>query len=198
MTKLHLGAFNCPLEGWTNTDVTPHLYIARVPGLAWLLHRLGRMGQARYQEHARGVFRQLHYLNANRRWRMADGSLDAIFSSHMLEHLSLRSARLCLAESHRCLRPGAVLRISVPDLDLHVAAYRPEQALTWATDLFEANEVAEKNMHHFMYNFDSLKALLREAGFSQVHRRAYQTGVCPDIKRLDNRPDSLFVEAVKS
>ena len=32
-TKLHVGAFDVAHDGWLNTDVTPHMAIARVPGL---------------------------------------------------------------------------------------------------------------------------------------------------------------------
>lgn len=69
--------------------------------------------------------------------------------------------------------------------------------MDWAINLFEANERSEKNMHHFMYNFESLRALLLSVGFTDVHRRDYQQGVCPDVEKLDNRPGSLFVEAIK-
>ncbi|MFN0159979.1 MAG: class I SAM-dependent methyltransferase [Burkholderiales bacterium] len=195
MARLHLGCFNCPADGWVNTDVTPHLRVARVPGLAWLLHRAGRMTAERYAEHRAGVFRRVRYLDATRPWPFADGAFEAIYSSHMLEHLPLRGARLCVAEARRCLRPGGVLRIAVPDLDAHIAEFRPEVAMSWAINLFEANESSEKNMHHFMYNFASMSELLREAGFGAIERRGFGEGRCPDVRVLDNRPESLFVEA---
>jgi SAM-dependent methyltransferase len=197
MERLHFGCFNRPVAGWTNTDVTPHLFIARAPGLPWLLHRLGRMGNERYTEHREGVFGRVRYLNVVRRWPYANASFEAIFSSHVLEHLPLHGAKRCLLECHRCLAPGGVLRIAVPDLDAAVAEYQPQDALAWATGLFEADQPSEKNMHHFMYNFDSLRGLLASVGFSDVTRRSYRQGACPDLDRLDNRPASLFVEAVR-
>jgi len=195
--RLHFGSFNCPKDGWTNTDVTPHLRIARVPPLAWLLHKLHRMSDERYAEHKAGLFRRLRYLDVTRQWPFPGNSFEAIFSSHVLEHLPLRGARSCLSESYRCLKSGGVLRICVPDLDRHIADYRSEHAEEWAISFFEANETSEKNMHHFMYNFGSLSKLMREAGFKKVTRCDFHTGDCPDIKELDNRPESLFVEAVK-
>ena len=197
MTRLHFGCFNAPRDGWINTDVTPHIVIARVPGLAGLLQRLGRMGAERYAEHRHGTFRKVRYLNVVKPWPYPDAAFEAIFSSHVLEHLPLRGARHCLAECRRCLKPGGVLRISVPDLDAAVADYDPTRAAEWATALFEADQESEKNMHHFMYNFHSLRALLLAAGFSEVVRCEYQKGQCPDVEHLDNRPASLFVEAVK-
>lgn len=197
MTKLHFGAFNCPLDGWLNTDVTPHLRIARIPGLAWLLNKSRKISDQRYAEHRAGVFRKLTYLNVSRPWNMESDKFEAIYSSHVLEHLPLSGARVCLSESHRCLRPGGILRISVPDLDKQIALYMPENATDWAINFFEANETSEKNMHHFMYNFHSLSLMMRAAGFSNIALCKYCEGECPDVGLLDNRPESLFVEAKK-
>lgn len=196
-TRLHFGCFNCPREGWLNTDVTPHLFVARVPGLAWLMHKAGKMTDERLKEHRQGVYRKIHYLNVTKPWSYSNEMFKAIYSSHVLEHLPLHGAKNCLAESYRCLQPGGVLRISVPDLDAQIRNYDPNRSMDWAINLFEANERSEKNMHHFMYNFESLRTLLKSAGFSQVTRRDYQQGDCPDVEKLDNRRESLFVEAVK-
>jgi len=197
MNRLHFGCFNCPRDGWLNTDVTPHLFIARIPGLAWLIRKLGKMSEERYQEHCRGVFKKIRYLNVSKPWPYMNDAFEAIFSSHVLEHLPLHGAKVCLAESYRCLAKGGVLRISVPDLDAYIREYDPNRSMDWAINLFEANERSEKNMHHFMYNFESMRALLLSVGYTDVYRRDYQQGVCPDVEKLDNRPGSLFVEATK-
>ena len=34
--RLQLGAFDQVHHNWVSTDITPHLLVARVPGLAWL------------------------------------------------------------------------------------------------------------------------------------------------------------------
>jgi predicted SAM-dependent methyltransferase len=47
----------------------------------------------------------------------ADGSIDAVYSSHVLEHLTPEEAIPFLAEQRRVLKPGGVLRIVVPDLE---------------------------------------------------------------------------------
>ncbi|MQY51031.1 methyltransferase domain-containing protein [Rhodocyclus tenuis] len=195
--RLHFGAFNCPREGWINTDVTPHVHISRIPGLARVIHALGKMSDQRLVEHQRGVFRKVEYLDVTKPWRYGSGSFDAIFSSHVFEHLPLHGARNCLKESYRCLKTGGVIRLSVPDLDAYISRYLPEHSLDWAIGFFEANETSEKNMHHFMYNFDSLSALLHSVGFSSIQRQHYKQGRCPDVEKMDNRPDSLFVEAIK-
>jgi predicted SAM-dependent methyltransferase len=146
-------------------------------------------------EHRRGVYRQLHYLNITHRWPFKNASLSTIYSSHVFEHLPLQGARACLSEARRCLREDGLLRFSMPDLDYLINEYRAEDSLRWATVFFEANEPAEKNRHHFMYNFVSLCQMLKEAGFSRIVRCGFREGECPDVDKLDIRPKSLFVEA---
>lgn len=195
--KIHFGAFNCPIDGWRNTDITPHLYLARVPLLPWVLHKLGKIPAARYYDYERGAFRKLTYMNVSKRWPFADESAEAIFSSHVVEHLPLHGARICMRNAYRVLKKGGVLRVAVPDLDKFVADYKTKPAYEWACGFFEAQQASEKNMHHFMYNHESMARLMREAGFSNITRVSFGEGKCPDVGRIDNRPDSLFMEAIK-
>src|ERR1700736_425820 len=67
-TKLHIGAFNCPVDGWLNTDITPHILITRVPFAPLLLFKAGRITAERFDEHRRGVFKKLYYLNVAKKF----------------------------------------------------------------------------------------------------------------------------------
>jgi predicted SAM-dependent methyltransferase len=46
-----------------------------------------------------------------------DGSIDAVYHSHFLEHLDPPIVRLFLTEVKRVLKPGGIQRIAVPDLE---------------------------------------------------------------------------------
>ena len=46
-----------------------------------------------------------------------DGSFDAVYHSHVLEHLAPEDAVSMLGQCHRVLRAGGVLRVVVPDLE---------------------------------------------------------------------------------
>jgi len=46
-----------------------------------------------------------------------DGEVDAVYHSHVLEHLSRRDAVALVNECARVLAPGGVLRVGVPDLE---------------------------------------------------------------------------------
>jgi predicted SAM-dependent methyltransferase len=46
-----------------------------------------------------------------------DSEFDAVYHSHLLEHLPKRRAPLFLRECYRVLKPGGILRVVVPDLE---------------------------------------------------------------------------------
>jgi hypothetical protein len=85
--KLHLGRFDQPIEGWINTDITPHTWIARIPLAPAILRAARLLNKQRYLQHSEGVFRKVHYLNGAKRFPFPNDSFQAVFSSHMLEHL---------------------------------------------------------------------------------------------------------------
>jgi len=195
--RLHLGCFDMPLRGWINTDITPHIWVAKVPALAALLWRMGQIGDERYEQHRRGVFRSIRYMNVAKRFPYPDNFFGAVFSSHMLEHLYPGDARHCLSEILRTLQPGGVSRTVVPDLNIFVSCYDVKEPDVFLKKLFEPSD-REKNSHHWLYNANSLMALLRQVGFRRVYRCDYRQGQCPDLNVLDNRPEiSLYVEAIK-
>lgn len=52
-----------------------------------------------------------------------DASADAVYHSHVLEHIDHDAVPGFLAEIHRVLKPGGVHRIVVPDLELQARTY---------------------------------------------------------------------------
>lgn len=52
-----------------------------------------------------------------------DNSVDAVYHSHMLEHIELADVPLFFAEVLRVLKPGGIHRVVVPDLELHTREY---------------------------------------------------------------------------
>jgi predicted SAM-dependent methyltransferase len=193
--KLHVGAFDHIIPGWINTDITPHLVVARVPGLAWMLRLAGMMSDQRYAQHCAGVFRQLRHLDVSRRFPWRDAALDAVYSSHLLEHLFPDEARHCLREMRRVLKPGGVCRLAVPDLDALVRAYAPADPEPFLDAIFEGRHKRDKNRHHWHYNEALLRRTLLESGFTEVRRCGYRQGRCPDVERADTRAESLFMES---
>lgn len=195
--KLHLGCFDQATEGWINTDITPHLWVARIPGLTGLLFRIGRLSRERLEQYNRGVFRHLIYLDVSKRFLYGDGTFDFVFPCHMLEHLFVHKAQACVAEIFRILKLGGICRVVVPALYKIVSDYNPVYSELFLKTIFECHRNS-KNAHHWHYNAKSLLRLLRNAGFYEGYQWAYRQGRCPDLELLDNRADeSLFIEAIK-
>jgi SAM-dependent methyltransferase len=197
--KLHLGAFDQVVDGWINTDVTPHLVLARIPGAGALLHHLGRLSDERYGAYRDGRFARLRYLDLTRRFPFADGVFCAIYSSHTFEHLHLDALERALVECHRVLAPGGVLRLAVPNLDNIVEHYDRTRPDEFVYGIFQGASASDNRhaRHWWHYNAVSMGARLRAAGFAQVAECDYRQGVCPDLEQIEYRRWSLFMEAVK-
>jgi SAM-dependent methyltransferase len=197
--KLQLGSFDHTPDGWLNTDITPHLFVARVPGLPWLLHRSGALPDERYSSHRSGAFRSVRYLDVSRPFRFPDETFEAVLATHVLEHLHPEVAERCVREAHRVLVPGGILRVAVPDLDLMISLYDPADPDGFLFGIYQGRGARAKRSarHWWHYNAASLEALLRRAGFREVERCEFRQGRLPDVERIDTRPGSLFVEGVK-
>ncbi|MCI0722606.1 MAG: methyltransferase domain-containing protein [Acidobacteria bacterium] len=178
-----------------NADITPHLFVARVPGLALLLRQANLLSQQRYEQHRRGIFRKIRYLNAARPFPLPAEGFDFVYCAHMLEHLELADAAFCMRQVHRVLRKGGIFRIAVPDLDELIRRYDSSNPDEFLSEFFEADQKLNKNRHHWHYNEISLRRQLESAGFTSARRRRFREGECVDLSVVENRPDSLFMEA---
>ena len=72
----------------------------------------------------------------------ADNSVDAVYHSHVLEHIDRAAVPGFLTEIHRVLRPGGIHRIVVPDLESQARAYLDtlEKALSNGSGAVEHEE----------------------------------------------------------
>lgn len=61
-----------------------------------------------------------------------DNQFDAVYHSHVLEHLEPRDGEKLLSECYRVLRPGGVLRIVVPNLEQIATLYLNYHREAWA------------------------------------------------------------------
>ncbi len=200
--KVNLGAGLCVAPGWIHVDGSIHAMCATWP--APLLRRLHRHSTECRRTHSEEqyfrVVRQHRFVHHGLEYGVPfdDGTVDFIYSSHMLEHLFKDDAEALLRDAHRALRAGGRIRVAVPDLDYAVTLYQrgaKEDALAF---FFSANRASYLHPHHYMYDFDLLGRLLSSAGFVGIEQYAYRKGRVPDVEVLDNRPEeTLFVEATK-
>jgi predicted SAM-dependent methyltransferase len=134
-----------------------------------------------------------------------DGSAEAIFHEHVLEHLSLEQSLKLLEECHRLLRPGGILRIVVPDAGGLARSYanggsdmlervRPGRP----SAMLALQEMFYWHRHCTMYDAETLKLVVTAAGFSTVEESSFgQSRLTPPPDSDDKRDESLYVEAVR-
>ncbi len=146
--RLHVGCGSEAIAGWVNIDSRP------LPGVDRVLD----------------VTSGLPFENVS-----------AIYAEHFLEHLSLEDGLSFLSECRRALRDDGVLRVSTPNLDwVYLTHYRAgrsdeEESLR---DCLQLNRAFHGWGHQFLYNPESLSAVLRASGFSSVRFERYgQSGV---------------------
>lgn len=105
----------------------------------------------------------------------ADESFDALYASHVLEHLSYNGVLVeALKGMHRILRPGGKLLISVPDLDVLCRLFVHDKLS--AQDRFQVmrmmfgGQLDAYDFHYSGLNGEFLISFLQQAGFKAAFR----------------------------
>lgn len=132
-------------------------------------------------------------------------SVNLIYASHCLEHFPHAETRRVLAEWHRVLKSGGILRLSVPDFDLLLEIYHDLQHdLEPIMGLMLGGQDYAFNFHKTAFNKASLTKALLNVGFKDV--KEWHPGSC-EMTTFDDwsghllgakYPVSLNLEAVKA
>lgn len=139
---------------------------------------------------------------------LASDSLDYAVSVHALPELSYPDLVPALQEFRRVLKPGGVLRLVLPDLDLALAAYYARDSAYFKVDPSEVRSLGGRlivqmlwyGYSRSLFTADFTQELLERAGFDGVELCNYNqtTSTFAEIVELDNREDeSLYIEATK-
>lgn len=113
-------------------------------------------------------------------WSIESDTAEEILASHILEHFQKETGKKFLAECHRALKTGGKLHVAVPDMDIFIDCrnsgdWTPLGSYHWRdfNDFFGGGnrEPRPEMRHYYMYNVETLTALMVEAGFSNVEKR---------------------------
>lgn len=118
-----------------------------------------------------------------------DDTVDLVYMCHVLEHVALDAVVPTLREMHRILRPGGVLRLSVPDFDLLVDAYTASGRHLGAVErALMGGQNHAFNFHYAVFNAERLRGSLLESGFSST--RPWDPSSCEhhDFEDWASRP----------
>jgi SAM-dependent methyltransferase len=211
--RVNVGCGLSPTPGWLNFDNSFSVRVARWPVGLTLCTRLGFL-TAKSAELAEMAQRgHVKFANAAARIPCATGSVAAVYSSHMIEHLDRGEALVFLAEVRRVLAPGGVVRIAAPDLSklirdyglkgdadefvggLHMGLNRPAGLRDWVKWA-----VVGPRHHLWMYDGESLRRLLGQARFTDAAVMPPGSTMIAEPGQLDlaeRAEESVYVEAVR-
>jgi len=217
-----LGSGFLGLPDWLNYDNSPVMLVARFPRLLKLAVRLGILPPKWLEVKWPPIIRH----DCRKGIPLAADSVDCVFTSHFLEHIYRHDAVRVLKECFRILKPGARIRVVVPDVRKAVEIYMsgkpdpecpctPDEVLPftmadWLSAQFgcaEMNRVNKPRLsdklvnlrrHRWLYDRESMSRLLQHAGFVGIEEKKPFESALPDIDKLDVHPHiSLYLEAQK-
>jgi predicted SAM-dependent methyltransferase len=138
-----------------------------------------------------------------------NSSCTAVFSEHLVEHITKEDAARLLSECHRVLQEGGVLRLSTPDAELFLRSYtsdrqflaHPGFSQTIDTPIDRVNHMMrEYGKHLWSYDEELLTLMLKRAGFCSVIRQNFGVSVHPKMCNIDFEArafESLYLEGIK-
>jgi predicted SAM-dependent methyltransferase len=213
---VHLGCGPLATKtAWEDFDGSWNLRFSKLPSFVRLAIKKLLFASNEYQWPS-----HVKYLNLTRRFPFKDDSVDAIYASHVWEHLYFEEAQFATFQCFRVLKQGGVLRLAVPGLNHFIEQY--VQAENRSTAALKLNEqllyrelhrpksllkrayqsMADFHSHKYMYDPEALVDLLNSAGFQNVRQQRCFESAIPEIREVEkpsrvSDQDGIVVEAIK-
>lgn len=170
--KIHLGCGHNILDGWLNTDLFPS-------------------------------YENVYHVDALKTLNFNENQFDFCFNEHMIEHIEINEADILINEIYKILKPGGVLRLSTPNFDFLVKIYQNtiggigNEYIKWSKENFCPQHYQEEAIyvvnnfvrdwgHKFIHNYNSIKRLLENAGFTKININEISKSNYRDLKNIDN------------
>jgi len=145
LIKIQFGSGKKELEGFLNTDI-----LGKIP------------------------------INITKKLPFKENSVDVMYSNHVIEHIYYKQFKRFLKDSFRCLKEGGIHMISTPSIPkLIKSIYENEKTKKKLIELYGGGKAYDSArvinnimhmsfMHKFIYDFESIQFLGKEAGFSKI------------------------------
>lgn len=179
--------------GWRNFDASPTLRFERLPfGLGLLYKR----NEFRFP-------RNVEYGDIVKGLPVSLGSSEAVYCSHVLEHLSLSDFKIALNNTRKILRPGGVFRLVLPDLRYSIEQYindsSADAALSFMRETCLGYETRPRGIkglliswlgnsqHLWMWDYKSIELELFNAGFVDIRRASFGDSSDSRFKEVEDK-----------
>ena len=157
--------------------------------------------------------------NVNQGLPFEDSSVEVIFSSHFIEHLTFEEGLNFIKECYRVLKPNGILRIVCPDImiwidKVHTAkdveffeTYKNAiDADYWENSVYNVKDKIKTNTqvlnsmiynwgHKWMWDFESLKTELESVVFGSIERMEHLKSNIHIIENIETRLSNDEIEA---
>jgi len=221
LIRVNLGCGLITPSGWVNVDGSFNARLAKHPILRRALHALHATSPDKIKV-AWNPEILIHNLRKPLPFRA--GSVGAIYSSHLLEHLYHEEGQQLIRESYRVLARGGVLRIVVPDLASIVQEYLGERPFGELSNnaqracsadrlnqrlLMRPSAPPSDNLfsrfyncwmdfhtHKWMYDANSLKHHMESAGFAEARKMALHESRIDGIEQVEDPTRVLGGEGI--
>jgi SAM-dependent methyltransferase len=182
---VQFGCGMCAPSGWKNYDAGPAFWLqSRLPFMKPMLVRRG------FPDYPQNIL----YGDVIKGLPVARGSADAVYCSHVLEHLTLDEFRTTIRNVLSYLRPGGTFRFVLPDLEQLIQNYAHDSSSEACSTFMRESYLGEQSMargvrsmpvalfgrskHYWMWDYKGMAKELAAAGFTDIRRA--QLGDSPD------------------
>lgn len=174
---------------WRNYDASPTLRFERIP----IIGRLYTKNATRFPEIAM-------YGDITKGPLCEENAADAVFASHVLEHMPYSTMTSALENIYVMLKPGGVFRLIVPDLRSRAKKYLECQTPEAAHEFMrrahlgveDAHSIKSRlftlfgHSHHlWMYDERSMRAELAARGFTDIRACRYGDSEIPEFAEVE-------------
>jgi hypothetical protein len=191
---VQFGCGMCAPETWQNFDAGPAFWLqSRLPFLTPLLVKKG------FPPYPKNI----QYGDVIKGLPVPPQSAEAVYCSHVLEHMTLDEFRITLKNVFTYLRPGGTFRFVLPDLEQLIGLYTGDPTPAACSRFMQESWLGEtttprglrsiptavfgRARHLWMWDYKGMAAQLAEAGFTDIRRA--QMGDSPDPRFKDVESD---------
>ena len=189
-------------QGWRNFDASPTLRFERIPLLGSL-----------YSKNKNRFPTNVEYGDIVKGLPVNAESVDGIYCSHVLEHLSLSDFRRALLNTHKLLKSGGTFRLVLPDLKVLANKYLEDEDENAAIKFIAATGMGcehrargvkasvisylGNSRHLWMWDFPSIRNELTTAGFVNIRLAIFGDSSIQefgDVEEASRWADALGIE----
>jgi len=182
---VQFGCGLCAPDDWQNFDASPTFLLQnRIPFLTTLLVKKG------FPDFPKNI----KYGDVIKGLPIPAQSAQAIYCSHVLEHLALNEFHIALRNIFSYLRPGGIFRLVVPDLEQLTRNYLADPSPNANSRFMQDSYLGENSLtrgiramphtlfgrsrHFWMWDYKGMAEELAIAGFTEIRRAKF--GDSPD------------------